>query len=69
VLTALALIPSLVTGIVGLARYTNECFPPFIAAGQVLERWSTRVQVVLLGASACGLVLFAFVVARYELVP
>ncbi|MET0628028.1 MAG: glycosyltransferase family 39 protein [Acidimicrobiia bacterium] len=69
VLTALALLPSLVTGMVGLARYANECFPPFLAAGQVLERWSTRVQVALLGASACGLVLFAFVVARYELVP
>ena len=69
VLTALSLLPALVTGMVGLARYTNECFPPFVAAGQVLERWSTRVQVALLGVSATGLVLFAFVVARYELVP
>jgi hypothetical protein len=69
VLTALSLLPSLVTGMVGLARYTNECFPPFVAAGQVLERWSTRVQVALLTVSAVGLVLFAFVVARYELVP
>jgi hypothetical protein len=69
VLTALSLLPSLATGMVGLARYTNECFPPFIAAGQVLERWSTRVQVALLSLSAVGLVLFAFVVARYELVP
>ncbi len=69
VLTALSLLPSLVTGMVGLARYANECFPPFIAAGQVLERWSARVQVALLALSAFGLVLFAFVVARYELVP
>src|SRR3954471_7535255 len=35
-LTALSLLPSLVTGMVGLARYTNECFPPFVAAGQIL---------------------------------
>jgi hypothetical protein len=69
VFTALALLPSLVTGMVGLARYANECFPPFVAAGQVLERWSTRVQVVLLAASCAGLVLFAYVVSRYALVP
>jgi Dolichyl-phosphate-mannose-protein mannosyltransferase len=69
VFTVLYLLPSLGLGMVGLGRYANECFPPFVAAGQVLERWSTRVQAALLGASAAGLVLFAFVVARYELVP
>jgi len=69
VLTALALLPPLVTGMVGLARYANECFPPFVAAGQLLERWSIRVQVALLSVSAVGLVAFAFVVARYGLVP
>jgi hypothetical protein len=69
VLTALSLLPSLVTGMVGLARYTNECFPPFVAAGRILERWPARVQYALLAASAFGLVLFAFVVARYDLVP
>ncbi len=69
VLTALSLLPSLVTGMVGLARYTNECFPPFLAAGQVLERWSTRWQVAALATSTVGLVAFAVVVARYDLVP
>jgi hypothetical protein len=69
VLTALSLLPSLVTGMVGLARYTNECFPPFLAAGQVLERWSTRWQVAALTASTVGLILFATIVARYDLVP
>jgi hypothetical protein len=69
VLTALSLLPSLVTGMVGLARYTNSCFPPFVAAGQVLERWSSRAQAAALTASALGLLAFAFVVARYELVP
>jgi low affinity Fe/Cu permease len=69
VLTALSLLPSLVTGMVGLARYTNECFPPFVAAGQVLERWSNRWQVAALTASTVGLILFATIVARYDLVP
>ena len=69
VLTALSLLPALVTGMVGLARYTSECFPPFVAAGQVLERWSTRVQVALLSVSAldsCSSPLWS---QRYELVP
>ena len=68
-LTAMSLLPSLLTGMVGLARYTNECFPPFVAAGQILERWSHRVQYALLASSACGLVVFAWVVGRYQLVP
>ena len=36
--SGLYLIPSLGLGIVGLGRYTNECFPPFVAAGELLER-------------------------------
>ena len=68
-LTTLSLLPSLVTGMVGLARYTNECFPPFVAAGQVLERWSARAQYAALALSTCGLVSFAFIVGRYTLVP
>jgi hypothetical protein len=69
VLTALALLPSLVTGMVGLARYTNECFPPFVAAGRILERWPPRMQYLAIAASTFGLVVFAVVVARYDLVP
>jgi len=38
--TGLYLVPSLGLGIVGLGRYTNECFPPFVAAGELLERTS-----------------------------
>ena len=68
-LTALSLLPSLLTGMVGLARYTNECFPPFVAAGQILDRWSRGVQYALLTASACGMAVFAWVVGRYQLVP
>jgi hypothetical protein len=66
---ALYLIPSLQLGMVGVGRYANECFPPFVGAGQILERWSRRAQYAVFAASTFGLVLFAFVAARYELVP
>jgi hypothetical protein len=66
---ALYLIPSLQLGMVGVGRYANECFPPFVGIGQLLERWSTRVRVLYFAASTVGLVLFAAVAARYELVP
>ncbi len=41
---ALYLIPSLQLGMVGVGRYANECFPPFVGAGQILERWSPRAR-------------------------
>jgi hypothetical protein len=66
---ALYLIPSLQLGMVGVGRYANECFAPFVGIGQLLERWSTRVRALYFVASAVGLVLFAVVAARYDLVP
>jgi hypothetical protein len=66
---ALYLIPSLQLGMVGVGRYANECFPPFVGIGQLLERWSSRVRALYFVASTIGLVLFAFVAARYDLVP
>jgi hypothetical protein len=66
---ALYLVPSFQLGMVGVGRYANECFPPFVGAGQILERWPRRTQYAVLAASTAGLVLFAFVAARYELVP
>ena len=42
---ALYLIPSLQLGMVGVGRYANECFPPFVGVGQILERWPRRVRV------------------------
>jgi hypothetical protein len=66
---ALYLIPSLQLGMVGVGRYANECFPPFVGIGQLLERWSSRVRALYFVASTVGLVLFAFVAARYDLVP
>jgi hypothetical protein len=69
VFAGLYLVPSFQLGMVGVGRYANECFPPFVAAGQVLERWSTRTIVTAYALSAVGLVAFAFVSGRYELVP
>ncbi len=66
---ALYLIPSLQLGMVGVGRYANECFPSFVGIGQLLERWSSRVRALYFVASTVGLVLFAFVAARYDLVP
>ena len=68
-LTALLILPAFVTGMVGLGRYSAECFPPFIAAGQVLEEWPVRRRVAVFVAGAIVLVTFAFVVGRYKLVP
>src|SRR5213595_1435344 len=48
----LYLVPSLQLGMVGVGRYANECFPPFVAAGQVLERWRTRWLVLAYAVSA-----------------
>ena len=69
VFTALYLLVPLATGMVGLGRYTNECFPPFIALGAILEhraRWLTVTAVLV---CAGGMVLFGTVVGRYGLVP
>jgi hypothetical protein len=57
------------TGMVGLGRYTNECFPPFVAFGLLLERWSTGRIAAVVSVGAVGMVLFGFVVGRYGLVP
>lgn len=69
VFVGLYLVPSLQLGMVGVGRYANECFPPFVAAGQVLERFRTRWLVLAYTLSALGLVTFAYVSGRYELVP
>jgi len=56
--SGLYLIPSLGLGIVGLGRYTNECFPPFVAAGELLERARTttrrRLFLFAVGLQAAG---------------
>jgi hypothetical protein len=64
--TVLYLIPSLATGIVGMGRYANECFPPFAAAGNVLERSTRTVRIGAFTALVAGQAIFAYwiIVAR-----
>ena len=69
VLTALQLLPSLVLGMVGLARYANECFPPFVAAGEVLDEVPRGWRIAAFAAAVVGLFLFTLAVIRYSLVP
>ena len=56
--SGLYLIPSLGLGLVGLGRYTNECFPPFVAAGELLERTRAatrrRLFLIAVGLQAAG---------------
>jgi Dolichyl-phosphate-mannose-protein mannosyltransferase len=66
---ALYLIPSLQLGMVGVGRYANECFPPFVAAGQILKRWPARARYAAFALSTFGMIVFGYVVVRYELVP
>lgn len=56
---ALALLPSLGLGILGMPRYTAACFPLFVAAGIVLARLPRPLRVTALACSAAGLVFLA----------
>lgn len=56
VLVALALLPSLGLGILGMPRYVAACFPVFVACGIVLARLPLAVRVAVLASSALGLV-------------
>jgi len=47
VFTALWILPSLVLGMVGMGRYAATTFPPFVAAGRILERFPVVVPVLL----------------------
>jgi len=69
VLTALYLLPPLALGVIGLGRYTNECFAPFVAFGNLLARLPMQLRGLLLAASAAGLVGCATAVIRYDFVP
>ena len=69
VFAALYLLLPLLTGMVGLGRYANECFPPFVALGMILARFPRWVLVVAVASCAVGVALFGTVVGRYELVP
>jgi hypothetical protein len=66
---ALYLLPPLALGVVGLARYSAECFVPFVTAGALLARWPRALSVglVVLSTGACA--AYAVWVVRYLWVP
>lgn len=66
---ALVLLPSFAVGAVGLGRYANECFPPFIAAGRILDRMSRRWVIAVFTAAVLGLCFAGVAVVRYPRVP
>jgi len=58
-LYALAILPSLATGMTGLARYSSACFVPAVCAGVVLRRLPRWARIVALGLCAGSLVVVA----------
>ncbi|HEX7521385.1 MAG TPA: glycosyltransferase family 39 protein [Acidimicrobiia bacterium] len=67
--TLLYLLPSFALGMVGLGRYANECFPPFVAAGALLERQGRAVRVLAFSAAVLGQWLCAYWIIVKDLVP
>ena len=67
--TLLYLVPSFGLGIVGLGRYANECFPPFVAAGALLERRARALRVLAFTAAIVGQAVCAYWVIHSSYVP
>jgi hypothetical protein len=58
-LAALALLPSLGLGMLGMPRYASSCFPVLVAAGIVLARLPRGARVAVLAGSAVALLYVA----------
>jgi hypothetical protein len=69
VLTILYLLPSLGLGMVGLGRYANECFPPFVAAGELLHRSHRFFRAAAFGAAVLGQAVCAWWVIHQNYIP
>jgi len=69
VFTVLYLLPSLGLGMVGLGRYANECFPPFVAAGELLDRARRWVRFAAFGAAVVGQAVCAWWVIHQHYIP
>jgi hypothetical protein len=63
------LLPSLLLGIVGMARYANECFPVAMASGVALDRLPASARSAALAVSAVGAAVLAVAIARLAMVP
>lgn len=59
----------MITGLVGLGRYSNECFPIAIAGGATLARLPAPYRRVLLASSTVLSIVFAATMAGHGLVP
>ncbi len=66
---ALYLLPPLALGVVGLARYSAECFVPFVVAGALLARWPRWVSAGLVTLSLAACAAYSVWVVRYLWVP
>lgn len=69
VLAAIALGLPAITGLVGVGRYANECFPLVIAGGVIVGRLSPAVRVLAAAASASAMVVVSVSIGGYGLVP
>ncbi|HKA94400.1 MAG TPA: hypothetical protein VKE97_11395, partial [Acidimicrobiia bacterium] len=65
----LYLLPSLGLGMVGLGRYANECFPPFVAAGELLHRAKRWLVVTAFAAAVAGQALCVWWVIHDHYLP
>ena len=69
VLATIALVVPLVTGLVGLGRYSNECFPLAIAGGIILTRAPCWARTAALISSTTTALALSIAIAAHGLVP
>ena len=67
--SAAYLLPPFVVGLVGMGRYSNECFVAFVAAGMVMARWRRPVVVALLVCGSALSAVYAVQVVRFLWTP
>lgn len=68
-LYVLSLVPSLVTGMTGIARYSVACFVPAVCCGVALEKMPRRLRLACLGVSLVALVVVSALVFTQNWTP